>query len=91
VIARRIIVEGRVQGVGYRAFVARQAESRGLTGWVRNLSDGNVEAVLCGTEADAVTVIEACRRGPRLAIVRRLTEEACAEDTWAGFAVRPTE
>lgn len=90
-IARRIIVEGRVQGVGYRAFVVRQAEARGLTGWVRNLSDGNVEAVLCGAEDDVAAAIEACRRGPRLAIVRELMESPCAVEAWAGFGVRPTE
>ena len=53
--AIHVIVEGRVQGVGYRAFVEREAKSRGLAGWVRNRSDGTVEAVFEGEEEGLVT------------------------------------
>lgn len=61
---RHIIVRGRVQGVGYRAFVQREALRRGVEGWVRNRKDGSVEAVLAGP-ADVVTaLIEICRQGP---------------------------
>lgn len=65
----RLIVHGRVQGVGYRAFVADEAERLGLRGWVRNRADGTVEA-LVGGETDIVEAMVAiCRRGPRLAQV----------------------
>ncbi len=61
---RHMIVHGRVQGVGFRAFVEHEALKRGLAGWVRNRRDGSVEAVFAG-EADAVArMIEVCRRGP---------------------------
>lgn len=63
-IIRHVIVHGRVQGVGFRAFVEVEALRRGIEGWVRNRRDGSVEAVFAG-EADAVAgMIEACRRGP---------------------------
>ena len=63
-VIRHSVLRGRVQGVGFRAFVEREALKRGLEGWVRNRRDGSVEAVLAG-DADAVTaMIEACRRGP---------------------------
>ncbi|MFN3657743.1 MAG: acylphosphatase [Pseudolabrys sp.] len=75
-----ISVRGRVQGIGYRAFVQREALSFGVEGWVRNRRDGSVEAVLCG-EADAVAaVIESCRRGPYGARVLSLDERQGTED-----------
>ena len=61
---RHVTVRGRVQGVGYRAWVAHTADGLGLEGWVRNRRDGSVEAVLAG-QADVVEqMIEHCRRGP---------------------------
>lgn len=61
---RHMVVRGRVQGVGFRAFVEMAALERGLEGWVRNRRDGSVEAVFAG-EVDAVAaMIEACRTGP---------------------------
>jgi acylphosphatase len=66
---RHVTVTGRVQGVGYRAWVAHEASARQLEGWVRNVRDGSVEALLAGP-ADIVTdMIAACRRGPSLARV----------------------
>lgn len=63
-VIRHVIVHGRVQGVGFRAFVEVEAHRRGLEGWVRNRRDGSVEAVFAG-EADAVAgMIDACQRGP---------------------------
>jgi acylphosphatase len=62
-----IIVRGRVQGVGYRAFVEETALRLGLEGWVRNRRDGAVEAVFSGTETALAAAIEACRKGPRAA------------------------
>lgn len=59
-----LIVHGRVQGVGYRAFVEHEATQRGLRGWVRNCRDGTVEALLSGAAEAVEDMIVACRRGP---------------------------
>ena len=64
-VARRFVVSGRVQGVGFRWFTHDAASREGVTGWVRNLPDGRVEALVEG-EAEAVTRVErALRSGPR--------------------------
>jgi acylphosphatase len=63
-LIRHIIARGRVQGVGYRAFVADEAMNRGIAGWVRNRRDGTVEAVLAGPPDAMAGMIEACRKGP---------------------------
>jgi acylphosphatase len=79
-VIRHIVLRGRVQGVGFRAFVECEALKRGLEGWVRNRRDGSVEAVLAG-DVDAVTaMIEACRRGPMGARVDALDQRAGSED-----------
>ena len=79
-VIRHMVVHGRVQGIGYRAFVEHEALRRGIEGWVRNRRDGSVEAVLAG-DADAVTaMIEACRRGPMGARVDTLDQRAGTED-----------
>ena len=71
-VARRFLVSGRVQGVGFRWFVQDAAIREGLTGWVRNLADGRVEALVEGP-SEAVGRLEAVvREGPRLARVDRL-------------------
>lgn len=57
-------IKGRVQGVGYRAFVELEAELRGLEGWVRNRRDGSVEAVVQGEIEIVEALIEVCRDGP---------------------------
>jgi len=63
-VARRLLIEGRVQGVGFRYFTLDAASREGVTGLVRNLPDGRVEAYLEG-EAEAVTRVErAVRQGP---------------------------
>lgn len=77
-VARRIVVGGRVQGVGFRYFTQDVALREGVTGWVRNLPDGRVEAHVEG-EIEAVTRVEAAiRRGPRGARVQ--TVDVVAED-----------
>jgi acylphosphatase len=63
-VTRHIVVRGRVQGVGYRAFVEDEATGRGLSGWVRNRRDGTVEAVFEGAPEAVDAAIEACRTGP---------------------------
>lgn len=72
-IAKHLLIEGRVQGVGFRLHMQSQACQLGLTGWVRNRKDGSVEAVVCGEhmlEIDAI--ITWARSGPRLANVTHI-------------------
>jgi acylphosphatase len=72
-IARRMMIAGQVQGVGFRWFAADAASREGATGWVRNLPDGRVEAFVEG-ELEAVTRVErAVRRGPSRARVEKVT------------------
>lgn len=86
----RALIEGRVQGVWYRGWTVDQAAARGLDGWVRNLSDGRVEAVFSGP-ADAVdAMVEACRQGPTAARVSAVTTEPWADSPGHGFHQRPT-
>ena len=66
---RRVIVRGRVQGVGFRVTVAQAARSRGVAGWVRNRPDGSVEAVFEGEPEAVESMIRICANGPRLAEV----------------------
>jgi acylphosphatase len=61
---RHVIIRGRVQGVGYRAWTEYTALENGLEGWVRNRRDGAVEAVFAGPQAAVAAMIEACRKGP---------------------------
>lgn len=59
-----LIISGHVQGVGYRAWCARQAQALGLHGWVRNRANGTVEAVLAGPATGVEQMVAACRSGP---------------------------
>jgi acylphosphatase len=90
-VAVHIRVEGRVQGVGYRAWTAATARGLGLSGWVRNRRDGAVEALIAGPAADVESMVGRCRRGPPDARVDRL--EVIGEGVSAadGFDVLPTE
>ena len=85
-IIHRAIFRGRVQGVGFRDFVKRQAERNGVEGWVRNRRDGMVEAVFAGLEAQVQATVEACRRGPRSARVEAVEVTPASE---ADLALRP--
>jgi acylphosphatase len=87
----RLVVTGRVQGVGFRDFVAREAQARGLRGWVRNRRDGSVEALIGGPEARVGEIVEVCRRGPRAARVDHVSaEEASEAEIGGGFSILPT-
>jgi acylphosphatase len=68
----RVIVTGRVQGVFFRARTRTVAESLNLTGWVRNLPDGSVEAVFEGREEDILAMVEWCKKGPPYAVVEEV-------------------
>lgn len=89
-IARHVLVTGVVQGVGYRAWTERTARANGLSGWVRNRTDGSVEAVFAG-EAQVVDVmIAACWRGPHSATVTGVVVSEHNEPARRGFTVLPT-
>ena len=83
-------IEGRVQGVGYRAWVADTAAAVGLTGWVRNRRDGSVEAVFKGAAADVARMLRACERGPRAARVERVDVGEQPDAPFRTFEVRET-
>lgn len=89
--AVHVMIEGRVQGVGFRAWVEREAKQRRLAGWVRNTSGGAVEAVFSGDDAQVRGMVEACHRGPRMASVRTVKTAIHPEQDWTEFAVWPTE
>jgi acylphosphatase len=81
-VRRRVVVDGVVQGVGFRASCARRAADAGLDGWVRNLPDGRVEAVFEGPGGAVDALVAWCRQGPPMARVTRVTvsdEEPDAE------------
>jgi len=82
-VIRHVVVRGRVQGVGYRAFVEDTALRLGLEGWVRNRRDNSVEAVFSGAEDVVGGILEACRRGPSGARVEALDVADGAADLLA--------
>jgi|SRR5438309_7476321 acylphosphatase len=74
-VIRRVTITGRVQGVGYRAWVEHEARARGLEGWVRNRRDGTVETLFAG-RADIVSeMVARCRKGPSSANVESAKDE----------------
>jgi acylphosphatase len=88
-VVRRILVSGRVQGVGFRYALADVASEHGVTGWVRNLRDGRVEAVLEGTADGVAATIAWARSGPRGASVTGVDVEQ-ASGSFEGFSIAPT-
>jgi acylphosphatase len=88
VIRRRVIVHGRVQGVGFRYSVARAAQSRGVTGWVSNRPNGSVEAVFEGEPEAVDSLVRFCREGPRGAVVDQVDVADEEPEGLTRFAVR---
>ncbi len=87
-----IRIEGRVQGVGFRAFVEDHANRLGLTGWVRNRWDGSVDAAAEGPELDLIEFIKAVEQGPRSGYVSQLQVDwQPASGEFIGFIVRRTD
>lgn len=84
-IAKRVVIVGRVQGVGYRDWMVAQARAMGLSGWVRNLPDGSVEALVAGDTPVVEEMLRQCRRGPRMAMVVSITEELVEVPEEVGF------
>jgi acylphosphatase len=77
---RQVTIRGRVQGVGYRAWVDHQARNHNLEGWVRNRRDGSVEALFAGPEAIVSEMVARCRRGPSTARVEAVEDEEAGAD-----------
>ena len=85
---RRVLVHGRVQGVGFRFAVASRAKTRGVAGWVRNRADGTVEAVVEGEPSAVESVVAFCRDGPRGARVDVVDVVDEEPEGLTSFAVR---
>ncbi|WP_420392517.1 acylphosphatase [Acuticoccus sp.] len=88
--ATRFLIEGRVQGVGYRDWLRREAMARGLKGTVRNLPDGRVEAVVVGSTEATDALLAACRKGPVSAKVTGIGLDPAEDPGVEGFIVLPT-
>ncbi len=86
-----LVIRGRVQGVGYRAWTQAEAARHGLSGSVRNRGDGSVEAVLCGPAQTVARMIAACREGPRGAAVSEVVVSERDAPPPVGFRLLPTE
>ena len=75
----RVVISGRVQGIGFRAWTELTALELGVEGWVRNRRDGSVEAVFAGTEEVVLTMIELCRQGPPGSRIDALDQREAAD------------
>lgn len=89
-IARNLTIRGRVQGVGYRAWFEKKARNTGLSGWVRNKTDGSVEALVCGPAPAVEHITAAAQHGPLLARVDDVTGTDALYDGPATFTTKET-
>ncbi len=78
-VGKKLVIKGLVQGVGYRYWLRRLAVEKDIKGYVKNLPDGNVEAVLCGGKEEVEKIIEQCFKGPPSAVVEdiEITDTTC--------------
>ena len=88
--AMRLVVRGRVQGVGFRAWTVRTARALGISGWVRNRRDGSVEILAAGSAEALARLADACQRGPPAAAVRDVAQEAADPPDTTGFVEAAT-
>lgn len=86
-VARRWLIRGRVQGVGFRYFAQRAAAQLGLAGYVRNLDDGRVEVYAIGPEAKLSELAGVLHRGPRWAEVHGVEEQEAEPKTYTSFEI----
>jgi acylphosphatase len=90
-IRAHLLIQGMVQGVGYRANTRRRANRLNLRGWVRNLRNGDVEIIVEGPEVEVDRLIAWCHRGPTSAYVSKVrVEKTKATNKFDGFAVKRT-
>ena len=87
---QRLLVSGRVQQVGYRDYMVRRAGALGVTGWVRNLRDGRVEILACGSDEALAAFVEAGHSGPPLARVDAVDVSPTTDAPVKGFTKRFT-
>jgi acylphosphatase len=85
--AKRYLVKGRVQGVGYRYFVQKTADSIGVKGYTRNLDDGSVEVYAVGNDEQLSTLAGHLWKGPRFSDVRHVEEREAAVEKISGFRI----
>jgi len=90
-LATHLIISGRVQGVGYRDSMRAQALRLGLSGWVRNRSDGSVEATIQGPSEAQQTLLKWAHRGPPLARVESISTSVAPDQDVSGFVRLPTQ
>jgi acylphosphatase len=89
-VAVRLLIRGRVQGVGYRWWARGQARRLKLAGWVRNRSDGSVEILAAGPPGAVEHLVDACSHGPHAAEVTSVERFATDDEDFEGFEERPT-
>lgn len=89
-IARRLRVSGKVQGVFYRNWTVATARELQLTGWVRNLSTGEVEVLAIGSPDAVETLIRRCRDGPTRAVVEEIVVSEASVEPFRDFSKQPT-
>jgi acylphosphatase len=87
---RHLIIHGRVQGVGYRAYMRMEADRLSVTGWVRNRADGTVEAMIHGSPEDVSKLLEWARRGPPAARVTSIEVTEASGDEYERFDQLPS-
>jgi acylphosphatase len=88
-VVKRLVIEGRVQGVGFRYALADEARARGLSGWVRNRRNGDVEAIVAGPEEDIAALVAWAHHGPPAAQGIAVRVEL-ATGEFTGFDIAPT-
>ena len=88
--AVHVTITGQVQGVGFRWWTVNQAKTLGLYGWVRNRTDGSVEATFFGKEAAIMDIIGRCWSGPAVAVVDNIKINKAGKPNIKGFSHRPT-
>ncbi len=82
-----VLISGKVQGVGFRQYTRWKARKLKVKGWVKNLSDGRVEAMLLGNHKDVEEMIRICRRGPFMAEVANIETEEVPDQEFESFEI----
>jgi acylphosphatase len=86
----KVRIHGQVQGVWFRGWTVEEASARGLSGWVRNVHDGSVEALFAGDAAKVDEMVQRCHQGPPAAAVTRVDARETDETPPTGFEQAPS-